>query len=65
MCSQPRGVYDLACLDCCARLVMSAHPDRRAAGMLMAAIERYKGAPARADVVRAVRAAVAGLREPR
>ena len=58
MCDQPRGVYQLQCLDCCARLVMSAHPDRRAAGMLMAVIERYKGAPAKADVVAAVRAAL-------
>ena len=58
MCDQPRGVYQLQCLDCCARLVMSAHPDRRAAGMLMAAIERYKGAPAKADVVEAVRSAI-------
>ena len=57
MCSQPSGVYQLQCLDCCARLVMSAHPDRLAAGMLMASIERYQGAPAKADVVAAVRSA--------
>ena len=65
MCSQPRGVYDLACLDCCVRLVMTAHPNKRVAGALMAAIERHKGAPARADVVEAVRAAAAVIREPR
>ena len=61
MCYQPRGVYQLQCLDCCARLVMSAHPDRRVAGMLMAAIERYKGAPAKADVAQAVKSIIQGI----
>lgn len=54
MCDQPRGVYDLKCLDCCARLVLSTHPDRRLAAAMLAAIERVPGAPDRAEVLAAV-----------
>ena len=61
MCSQPRGVYDLSCLDCCARLVMSAYPDRPLARALMASVERHKGAPAKADVVEAIKAIIQGI----
>ena len=58
MCDQPRGVYDLNCLDCCTRLVMSAHPNRPLARALMASIERHKGAPAKSAVVQSIEAAV-------
>lgn len=58
MCDQSRGVYDLSCLDCCTRLVMTAHPNRPLARALMASIERHKGAPTKAAVVQSVAAAV-------
>ena len=61
MCDQPRGVYDLSCLDCCTRLVMSAHPDRPLARALMASIERNKGEPTKAAVVQSVVTAVQQL----
>ena len=35
------GGYDLACLPCCARLVLSAHPSRPHAGAMLAAVERW------------------------
>lgn len=52
---QTSGVYEAACLDCCARLVLSAHPNKRQAMALMAAIERFPMAPSRADVLARVR----------
>jgi hypothetical protein len=54
MCDQPRGVYDLNCLDCCTKLVMSAYPNKRVAAVLLESIDRYKGAPSRAEVVESV-----------
>ena len=35
------GGYDLACLPCCARLVLSARPSREHARGMLAAIERW------------------------
>jgi hypothetical protein len=60
MCDQPRGVYDLMCLDCCARLVLSARPSKAIAGAMLAAIERMPGSPARDEVVEAVKAVMEG-----
>lgn len=51
MCDQPSGVYNLNCLDCCTKLIMSAYPNKRVAAVLMESIERHKGAPSRAEVV--------------
>ena len=35
------GVYRMDCVDCCARLVLSARPSRPHAGAMLAAIERW------------------------
>ena len=53
-CCATRFLYQLQCLECCARLVASAHPSRRMAGAQLAAIERMPGSPERADVLAGV-----------
>jgi ribosomal protein L37AE/L43A len=35
------GLYHLSCLDCCARLVASAYPNRRAASAMMTVVKRH------------------------
>jgi len=42
-------------VQCCARLVMSTHPDRRQAAAMLAAIDRQPGNPGRAAVTECVR----------
>lgn len=49
------GVYSLKCVECCARLVLTAHPDKRQAQAMLAAIERFRGNPGRAKVLECVR----------
>lgn len=39
--SPPSGLYHLSCLACCARLVASAYPNRRAASAMMAVVKRH------------------------
>jgi hypothetical protein len=53
------GLFDLRCLECCARLVISAHPDKRQAGAMLAAIARFKGAPGREQILECVRQCLA------
>lgn len=48
------GVYRFQCLECCTRLVMTAHPDKRQASALLAAIERFPLSPGRAQVLACV-----------
>lgn len=48
------GAYRMQCLQCCTRLVLSAHPEKRLAGAMLAAIARAEGAPSRADVLSSV-----------
>jgi hypothetical protein len=55
-CTAAGPVYTLTCLQCCARLVLSAHPLRAQAAGLLAAIARVPGAPGRAAILEAVRA---------
>lgn len=45
------GRVNLLCLGCCARLVLSASPDKRLATVHMAAIARLPGAPTRQDIL--------------
>lgn len=45
------GRVNQKCLGCCARLVLSASPDKRLATGHLAAIERLPGAPKRADIL--------------
>lgn len=54
------GLYMMGCVQCCARLVRSARPLRRAQDGMLAAIARFPGAPKRADVLAALKAG--GLR---
>lgn len=49
------GLFDLRCLECCARLVISAHPDKRQAAAMLAAIARFKESPGRAQILECVR----------
>ena len=53
------GSYNLACLPCCVRLVLSAYPDKRQASVMLAAIGRFEGGPDRDVVLSEVRAAIA------
>ena len=45
------GDYRASCIECCARLMRSARPNRRMASVLLAAIARLPGAPDRADIL--------------
>ena len=49
------GMYHFKCLHCCARLVLSAHPDKRQASAMLGAILRFRESPSRADVLECVR----------
>lgn len=48
------GRYNMLCLQCCTRLVLSAHPSKPQAASMLAAIARHPGAPKREDVVQSV-----------
>lgn len=48
------GMYRFQCLKCCARLVLSAHPNKRQAAVMLAAIARFPDAPGRAEVLACV-----------
>lgn len=52
------GAYQLTCLPCCTRLVLSAHPAQHQMQGMLAAIERQPGAPKREDVLVAVELAL-------
>jgi hypothetical protein len=49
------GSYQMTCMDCCTRLVLSAHPDKKQAAVMLAAIARFPGAPGRGAVLESVR----------
>jgi hypothetical protein len=49
---QPKGgVYNFMCLNCCARLVLSAQPDKRLAMGMLEAIRRFDGPHGRAAIL--------------
>lgn len=48
------GGYDFACVQCCARLVLSAHPNKALAAGHLAAIARFPQSPKRAAVLQCV-----------
>lgn len=48
------GAFHFGCVQCCAALVRSAHPDRRQASVMLAAISRFEGAPARQAILNGV-----------
>lgn len=53
-CAKVSGLYDLTCLACCARLVLSARPSRLQQEVMLAAIERQRDAPKRAAILAVV-----------
>lgn len=54
-CCDKLATYNLLCVDCCARLVLSVRPLKAKAEAMLAAIKRMPGAPLRADVLARVR----------
>lgn len=49
------GAYRMQCLQCCTRLVLSTHPDKRQAAVMLAAVGRYPNAPGRDEILGSVR----------
>lgn len=49
------GAYSLKCVECCSRLVLSAHPLKHLAAGHLEAINRFKGNPGREKVLESVR----------
>lgn len=49
------GAYRFQCLDCCTRLVLTTHPNKRLAAAMLAAIERFPQNPGRESVLESVR----------
>ncbi len=49
------GAYNLRCVACCARLVVSARPLRHAQEGLLACITRHPENPSKADVLNAIK----------
>lgn len=49
------GAYSFKCVQCCARLVLSAHPNKRQAAVMLAAIDRFPENPGRVAVLECVR----------
>lgn len=52
------GRFSLQCLRCCVALVASTHPSRVQATGMLAAIERFSGAPPRAAILAGLRDAL-------
>lgn len=49
------GLYSFKCVECCCRLVLTAHPDKMQAQAMLAAIERFPESPGRDVVLESVR----------
>lgn len=45
------GVYNFACVRCCARLVATTRPDKARAAAMLQAIARFKQSPPRSEIV--------------
>lgn len=45
----------MQCLECCTRLVLSAHPSKPHAAAMLAAIARFRDAPGRDAILESVR----------
>ena len=56
------GAYNVKCLDCCTRLVMSAYPLRQAAAAMLAVVQRHHGRAGREQVSESVRQILARRR---
>lgn len=53
--SDKSPVYDLTCIGCCARLVVSARPWKDRQEAMLAVISRFEGAPSREDVINEIK----------
>jgi len=53
--NQHSGMYHMGCLECCARLVISTHPNKQHAGAMLEAIARFRDAPGRSAILECVR----------
>ena len=49
------GAYRFQCLECCTRLVLSTHPNKQQAAVMLAAIARFPDAPGRDAILESVR----------
>ena len=49
------GAYNLRCVRCCARLVMSARPNRKAQEAMLACITRRPENPNQTDIMKAIK----------
>lgn len=45
------GGYDFACLECCARLVLTTRPCKDKRSVMLDAIGRFQRAPSRRDIL--------------
>jgi hypothetical protein len=45
------GGYDFGCVECCARLVISARPNKRLQESMLAAISGYAKSPSRGSII--------------
>ena len=50
------GGYQAQCIHCCARLIKSARPLRKAQDAMLAAVTRRTGSPSRAEILQALKA---------
>lgn len=53
-CTKPH-TYRLTCIDCCARLVLSARPSKEHAVAMLEAVGRHIGSPPRDKILARVR----------
>jgi hypothetical protein len=49
------GAYNLRCVRCCARLVMSARPNRKAQEAMLLCITRRPENPQQSDILKAIK----------
>jgi hypothetical protein len=49
------GLYNFACVQCCARLVSSTKPDKAKASAMLGSIARFKPSPPRPAILAALR----------
>lgn len=53
------GAYRFQCMECCTRLVLSTHPNKQQAAVMLAAIARFPQAPGRDAILESVRLSLA------
>ena len=49
------GAYFMRCVQCCARLVISARPNRLAQEAMLLCITRRQGNPSKADIINTIK----------